>query len=158
MNGGGGSDTFVWQAGDEGTTDTPATDTITDFDLDRDVIDLSDLLPNATAENITDYIFFSNSDGGNTTHILIATGGNEGQADQIIKLEGITYDDLGGSSRGDMLDYLIGNGNLVLADSADAQGTSAAAFSMEGLFSDEARSEEHTSELQSRFDLVCLLL
>src|SRR5699024_5789730 len=96
MTGGGGSDTFVWQAGDEGTINNPATDTITDFDLARDVIDLSDLLPNATAENIADYIFFSNSDGGNTTHILIATGGNEGQPDQIIKLEGITYDDLGG--------------------------------------------------------------
>ena len=39
-----GSDHYVWSDGEIGTSTSPVTDTITDFDKNSDVIDISDLL------------------------------------------------------------------------------------------------------------------
>ena len=43
-NGSSGADTFVWQAGDQGVSGDPAEDTVTDFFLGTDSLDLADLL------------------------------------------------------------------------------------------------------------------
>src|SRR5699024_12052979 len=45
--------------------------------------------------------------------------------------------------------------SLVVNDSPSENVTSSRSFTVQILLSSSSRSEEHTSELQSRFDLVC---
>src|SRR5699024_11838818 len=53
----------------------------------------------------------------------------------------------------DTIDYVTGTGYTLDTAAAAVQN-----FVTRGVEVDKARSEEHTSELQSRFDLVCRLL
>ena len=48
LTGGLGSDHFVWSDGEKGISASPVTDTITDFDKNSDVIDISDLLDHSS--------------------------------------------------------------------------------------------------------------
>ena len=48
LAGGLGSDHFVWSDGEKGISASPVTDTITDFDKNSDVIDISDLLDHSS--------------------------------------------------------------------------------------------------------------
>jgi Ca2+-binding RTX toxin-like protein len=68
--GGSGADTFVWKAGDVGN------DNIMDFNKSEgDRIDLSDLLPNATVSNITDYLKVTADTTGSGATLSINTAG-----------------------------------------------------------------------------------
>src|SRR5699024_12373239 len=48
--------------------------------------------------------------------------------------------------------------NYVMTSANDFAGRDPATWTLRGSTDGETRSEEHTSELQSRFDLVCRLL
>jgi Ca2+-binding RTX toxin-like protein len=95
LTGGAGSDVFRWHLGDQGTTASPAADTVADFDnaASGDKLDLRDLLVGDSSTNLSNYLHFSTS-GGNTT-VSISTAGafssgySSGAVDQTITLNGV---------------------------------------------------------------------
>ena len=99
--GGTGQDTFVWKQGDQGRT-TAAHDIVKDFnESEGDKLDLSDLLQDATRNNISEYLRVSGPDNDNKTVLNIKTGGANGAVDQIITLEGVEI------SQSDIIKHLI---------------------------------------------------
>jgi VCBS repeat-containing protein len=93
LYGGDGSDTFTWLADDTGT------DTVYGFDVNNDHLDLSDLLQNETASNLSNYFDFDYS-GGDTTIYIYADGDKGESGSEItqtiilddVRLEGISSD------------------------------------------------------------------
>ncbi|PKF54958.1 hypothetical protein CW748_14915, partial [Alteromonadales bacterium alter-6D02] len=84
LTGGSGKDTFVWLAGETGT------DTVTDFTVGEDKLDLTELLHLDGDEKLDDYLSFS-SDGTSTT---ISIGKDDsGVAEQTIILDGVDMQD-----------------------------------------------------------------
>ncbi|QFT85325.1 von Willebrand factor type A domain protein [Halomonas sp. THAF12] len=100
LTGGLGADVFAWHLGDEGSSSTPAEDTVTDFtmgtfgtDANADKLDLSDLLSGMQdGEDLSSYIQ-STDDGTNTTLHISTSGdmssGDVSAADQIIQLQNV---------------------------------------------------------------------
>ncbi|MFD2665011.1 retention module-containing protein [Halomonas halophila] len=100
LTGGLGADVFAWNLGDEGSSATPAEDTVTDFttgifgtDANADKLDLSDLLSGMQdGEDLSSYIQ-ATDDGTNTTlHISTSgdmTSGDVSAADQTIQLQNV---------------------------------------------------------------------
>ena len=125
-----GRDVFKWEFGDQGTTVTPARDTVTDFDIRSvaqggDIIDLSGLLPNAdrvgtSSVNIGDYVSFVEVAGN--TEIHISTAGNGG-VDQVIVLQGVTGFVGQFSSQDELISYLLKSGKLVIGEQTVDQAT-----------------------------------
>ncbi|WP_353143379.1 beta strand repeat-containing protein [Acinetobacter pragensis] len=125
-----GRDVFKWESGDQGTTATPARDTVTDFDIRSvaqggDIIDLSGLLPNAdrvgtSSVNIGDYVSFVEVAGN--TEIHISTAGNGG-VDQVIVLEGVTGFVGQFATQDELISYLLKSGKLVIGEQTLDQGT-----------------------------------
>ncbi|MFA9274719.1 MAG: retention module-containing protein [Candidatus Aquirickettsiella gammari] len=72
LTGGSGADIFKWFLNDNGSTATPAVDTITDFN-GGDRLDLRDLLSGETGATLDKFMHF-NFDGTNTT-LFISTSG-----------------------------------------------------------------------------------
>ncbi|SCC72960.1 beta strand repeat-containing protein, partial [Acinetobacter albensis] len=130
LTGGLGRDVFKWESGDQGTTVTPARDTVTDFDIRSvaqggDIIDLSGLLPNAdrvgtSSVNIGDYVSFVEVAGN--TEIHISTAGNGG-VDQVIVLEGVTGFVGQFATQDELISYLLKSGKLVIGEQTLDQGT-----------------------------------
>ncbi|PXW94754.1 putative secreted protein (type I secretion substrate), partial [Sphaerotilus hippei] len=109
LTGGLGKDVFEWHLGDAGTSDTPAVDTITDFDPSPassggDILDLRDLLSgegsgaNNSVGNLDNYLDFGFSTSGTETsttiHISSQGGFSSGvfsaaAEDQTIVLSGV---------------------------------------------------------------------
>jgi hypothetical protein len=143
LTGGTGGDVFAWSFGDEGTTQAPAHDVISDFDNTSyagDVLDLRDLLDggshaanattvptgingdtkvtiNTDAGNLADYLHFTKV--GSDTVIEISsegkfTAGSHAAVDQVITLAGVN---LVGSFLNDnqVINDLLARGKL-LAD------------------------------------------
>ena len=143
LTGGTGGDVFAWSFGDEGTTQAPAHDVISDFDNTSyagDVLDLRDLLDgrshaanattvptgingdtkvtiNTDAGNLADYLHFTKV--GSDTVIEISsegkfTAGSHAAVDQVITLAGVN---LVGSFTNDnqVINDLLARGKL-LAD------------------------------------------
>ena len=115
------SDTFKWMAGDESTTNTPATDTITDFDtvagsLGGDVLDLASLLQGESQEagNLALYLHFS-LDGADTVLEISTTG-------QFKPSDGNNINPLGGASANDVNQVIVFSG-VNLVGSATSQDT-----------------------------------
>jgi VCBS repeat-containing protein len=118
--GGLGADTFIWSLGDQGTSTTPAIDTIKDFDnvANSDKLDLRDLLVGEShtgtdAGNLADYLNFTFDAGTNTTTVAVKSNGTLTSApDQIILLEGIN---LVGSFTSDqqIIQNLFSQGKLI---------------------------------------------
>jgi len=113
--GGLGADTFKWEFGDQGTTDTPATDQVMDFtqgefgkDDNADRLDLSDLLK---GEDSSEYIFAEEDGAGNVVLNISAQGSTSG-ADQQIALEGKSFSDFGVNNGEDLIAKLIADGQL----------------------------------------------
>ncbi|MFC3150884.1 VCBS domain-containing protein, partial [Litoribrevibacter euphylliae] len=106
LSGGAGSDTFVWKSGDDGTVSDVAMDTIKDFQTGNggDVLDLSDLLIDEQANDLTNYLSFE-SDGVNTVVSVKADGAN---VTQKITLEGVNLT----GPDADIINQLINDGNL----------------------------------------------
>ena len=92
LTGGSGIDTFVWLDGDEGTVDIPTIDHITDFNINEDKLDLSDLLQGATTGSLSDYLelsFATDNNGSVTTTLNISTEGEGGSISQVIILDNV---------------------------------------------------------------------
>jgi len=121
LSGGSGADTFIWAAGSEGT------DHITDFNLNEDKLDLSDLLQGENADNLDEYLNFSVDSVTHSTTIDIDADG-DGTFEQHIVLDGVDLKAEFGSTDGQIINGLLGEGGdgaLII----DTQGESAAALS-----------------------------
>lgn len=92
LTGGAGKDIFVWNSGDEGISDSPANDTVTDFNISEgDVLDFSDILVGEEAGNLTDFISIT-EDGAD---IVIELKPDAGDVTQTVTLQGKSLADLG---------------------------------------------------------------
>jgi len=119
---GDGNDTFIWNINEQGSTISPATDTVHFFDdsLNGDVLDLSDLLQNEELGVLTDYLNFTVGDfDGDTiaddTQISIDhDGGIYFQATQNIVLTDIDLTAAGTLTDQDIISNLLSNNNLVV--------------------------------------------
>ncbi|SFR63740.1 Ig-like domain-containing protein, partial [Thiomicrospira sp. ALE5] len=98
LTGGAGNDVFKWNFGDQGVNGY-AIDTVTDFNVGANRLDLSDLLPDLRETNIEDYINVAVENGDTT--INISSTGNLNNIDQKIVLQGVEI------QQGDLLQYLI---------------------------------------------------
>lgn len=114
LTGGQGEDLFSFLSGDAGVG---TIDTLTDFDVSSDVLDLSDLLDGATAENLDDYLVSLTNTDGNATLTIASDGVTE---DQVIVFENKTLDDLSvellgvsGGSGAEILGRMIEDGALI---------------------------------------------
>ncbi|MBI3713650.1 MAG: type I secretion C-terminal target domain-containing protein, partial [Burkholderiales bacterium] len=80
LTGGAGADTFKWSLSDNGTTASPAVDTVTDFGTAAytsggDRLDLRDLLTGESAATLDKFVHFNyDSATGNTTIYISVTG------------------------------------------------------------------------------------
>ncbi|MCL1052101.1 Ig-like domain-containing protein, partial [Shewanella abyssi] len=101
--GGLGEDIFVWTTGSVDGTDT--TDHITDFNLAEDKLDLSDILQGDNANELSQYINFT--DIGGSTSINIDTD-QDGTFDQHIVLDGVDLSLLGDTSE-EIISSLLGD-------------------------------------------------
>ncbi|MFQ3787609.1 retention module-containing protein [Halomonas sp. A29] len=109
--GGDGDDVFQWNFGDQGTTSAPAIDTVKDFGLGEDVLDLADLLQNESVEDIDNFIFAA-QEGANTVLYVNHDGGigtDGSNATQVIVLENFSMD---GASSTVFLQEMLDNGQL----------------------------------------------
>ncbi|HEY9023675.1 MAG TPA: type I secretion C-terminal target domain-containing protein, partial [Burkholderiaceae bacterium] len=97
LTGGNGADVFKWSLADQGTTASPAADTINDFDnsASGDKLDLRDLLvgEHSDAGNLANYLHFTSS-GGNTVISISSSGAFNGSnyataTDQTITITGV---------------------------------------------------------------------
>ncbi|WP_018993877.1 retention module-containing protein [Thioalkalivibrio sp. ALgr1] len=115
LTGGSGDDVFRWNSGDEGTVDDPANDVVTDFGNGGNVLDVSDLLDDANVTEISNFMI-AEEDGNDTVLYISSTGGFVGNdtdnADQTIRLEGKSFNDLGGSSSEEVINQLLSNDQL----------------------------------------------
>ncbi|MCG9757012.1 type I secretion C-terminal target domain-containing protein [Shewanella insulae] len=93
------ADTFVWQQGDTGT------DHITDFDINQDKLDLSDLLQGENGGNLEDYLHFTVDNGSTTIEV---DANNDGHVDQTIVLDGVDLSHLG-TTDGQIINGLLGS-------------------------------------------------
>ncbi|WP_256383924.1 retention module-containing protein [Photobacterium toruni] len=141
-NGDGVKDIFLWSGSDFGTVNAPATDTIMDFEVGIDTINLGDALDSQHIQSLDDL--------NNRLNILEQQGNTEiqifddqHQVVQNIILNGVSHNDLFGNnavsmSNEDKLDSLLNSGNLELSDNfgnqqantliADNQGESLFGF------------------------------
>ena len=116
LTGGGDSDVFVWNSSDEGTTVSPADDTITDFisGVGGDVLDLSNLLQGEESGSLTDYLHFQSDGNGGTDVQIDADGGGAFETVQNIGLDGIDLTVGGTLTDQDIINSLLANGNLIV--------------------------------------------
>ena len=112
--GGSGVDTFKWQLGDQGSTASPASDTIADFQAGNggDVLDLKDLLQGETKATLGDYLHFTSDSAGNAVVQISSSGNIASGHDQTITLENVQLSALG-SGDADIINKLLTNGNLL---------------------------------------------
>jgi Ca2+-binding RTX toxin-like protein len=130
LTGGLGADVFRWELGDQGSAGSPATDTITDFDmaapaLGGDVLDLRDLLQGeehfgTDPGNLDSYLHFEHTQSGTVIQVSssggFAGGFNAGAVDQTITLQGQWVDlTAGGALSPDqqIIQDLLATGKLI---------------------------------------------
>ncbi|PPC77997.1 hypothetical protein C4K68_07620, partial [Pokkaliibacter plantistimulans] len=127
MHGGQGQDTFIWLSGDQGAAGDPASDVVADFhiatsssDSNADVLDLSDMLPDTSGQDLSNYLHFeTDSSSGSTDTVLYVstsgqfTSGDHSQADQVITLKGVDLSS-SGSSDTEIINNLINSHQLVV--------------------------------------------
>ncbi|HYG32261.1 MAG TPA: type I secretion C-terminal target domain-containing protein, partial [Methylophilaceae bacterium] len=130
LTGGLGADVFKWELADAGTAGTPATDTVTDFDLvpGSDVLDLRDLLVGeaANAASLDNYLHFEVTGGNTIIHISSSGGfgdnnnisiGSAGVSTatetQQIVLQGVDATALGFTTDQQIIQALLDNNKLV---------------------------------------------
>ena len=103
LTGGLGSDTFKWSLADKGTTTTPASDQITDFNTASassggDILDLRDLLTGESHTgtlpgNLNGYLHFEKIGSDTVVHVSTSGGFAAGYVstaqDQVITLSGV---------------------------------------------------------------------
>ncbi|MFM5025603.1 type I secretion C-terminal target domain-containing protein, partial [Aeromonas caviae] len=122
LTGGAGSDLFVWGSGDEGTTASPAIDTITDFrPQEGDRIDLADLLKGVTDNSVDGLLghlsasVTTGSGGLGDVNLSVSPAG-DGHVTQQITLKDVDlsgWNLSGGSSSHDILQSLLDHNGLI---------------------------------------------
>uniref|UniRef100_UPI00097022DA tandem-95 repeat protein n=1 Tax=Shewanella sp. UCD-KL12 TaxID=1917163 RepID=UPI00097022DA len=128
-----GADTFVWSEGSTGT------DHITDFNLNEDKLDLSDLLQGENAGNLGQYLHFT-VDNGTTT--IEVDANNDGHVDQLIVLDGVDLSTAFGGTDEAIINGLLGSngeGALIVDNQASASSSPTA-------FADNSGSNPHQDE------------
>ncbi|QIR15769.1 retention module-containing protein [Shewanella aestuarii] len=119
--GGLGDDIFVW------TQDDTGTDTIKDFEINHDKLDLSDLLQGETVNNLENFLTIS-FNGGSTTIEIDAD--NNGVIDQTIILDGIDLSAVYNTTdNGEVINGLLNDGALIV----DTDSSNSAAVNAYGL-------------------------
>ena len=119
-----GADTFVWSEGSTGT------DHITDFNLSKDKLDLSDLLQGENSGSLGHYLHFTFD--GDTTTIEIDANHN-GQIDQFIVLDGVDLSTYGATDEAIINGLLGSNGEgALIIDNQASTSSSQTAFANEG--------------------------
>ncbi|MEH6465865.1 MAG: hypothetical protein V7771_18440, partial [Shewanella psychromarinicola] len=102
--GGLGNDTFVWSKGDTGT------DTIKNFEINNDALDISDLLQNEQNGDLDNVLDFSFSNGNTTISVDVDLNGI---VDQFIVLDGVDLSQEYANTTGEAItDGVIINGLL----------------------------------------------
>ncbi|WP_280925702.1 tandem-95 repeat protein, partial [Shewanella septentrionalis] len=106
LRGDSGADTFVWRYAETGI------DHITDFNVNEDKLDLSDLLQGVNSNDLNDYLSFS-FDGGSTSITIDTDGNGTNTATQLIILDGVDLSkEYGVTSDVGIINGLLGtNGN-----------------------------------------------
>ncbi|MGQ3170228.1 MAG: retention module-containing protein [Methylophilus sp.] len=133
-----GRDIFRWEKGDAGTAGSPAVDTITDFTLADDVIDLRTLLQGENLANLSNFVRVTVDASGNTILHISSTGGfsggfNANAEDQTIVLQGINLQTTYGTTdSAQILGELVGSGNLAIDPVAASASGSLGAFGADG--------------------------
>ena len=122
LSGGAGSDLFVWGSGDEGTTASPAIDTITDFrPQEGDRIDLADLLKGVTDNSVDGLLghlqasVTSTGNGLSDVSLSVSPAG-DGNVTQQITLKDVDLSgwNLSGSSSHDILQSMLDQHSLII--------------------------------------------
>lgn len=122
LTGGAGSDLFVWGSGDEGTTVSPAIDTITDFrPQEGDRIDLADLLKGVTDNSVDGLLghlqasVTSTGNGLSDVSLSVSPAG-DGNVTQQITLKDVDLSgwNLSGSSSHDILQSMLDQHSLII--------------------------------------------
>ncbi|MGU5527124.1 retention module-containing protein [Aeromonas caviae] len=122
LTGGAGSDLFVWGSGDEGTTASPAIDTITDFrPQEGDRIDLADLLKGVTDNSVDGLLghlqasVTSTGNGLSDVSLSVSPAG-DGNVTQQITLKDVDLSgwNLSGSSSHDILQSMLDQHSLII--------------------------------------------
>jgi hypothetical protein len=115
LTGGAGKDIFVWNDGDQGTSITPANDTVTDFNIaEGDVLDFSDILVGEDSGSLTDFISIT-EDGSD---IVIELKPDAGDVTQTVTLQGKSLTDLGlggfdtSTQQAEMINKLVQEGHV----------------------------------------------
>ena len=131
--GGNGADILEWNLADKGTLGTPATDTVTGFNIGNDILDLRDLLQGerstvdglATSNanrvgNLLDFLDIAVV-GPDTVIRVSSTGGftggtyNAAQEDQRIVIAGLNlFTTTGTANEIDLINNLLVNGRLLV--------------------------------------------
>ncbi|WP_188926032.1 VCBS domain-containing protein, partial [Shewanella algicola] len=116
LSGGEGNNTFVWNANENGT------DTMIDFDVSKDSLDLSDLLVNENSTNLDSMLNFSETDGTTTINI---DADHDGVFEQHIILDGVDLTDVYGSTdNGVIINGLLDDGALIVDSSTETTAPS----------------------------------
>ncbi|WP_369814186.1 beta strand repeat-containing protein, partial [Methylophilus sp. Leaf414] len=137
LTGGAGRDIFRWEKGDEGTAGSPAVDTVTDFTLNADVIDLRSVLQGESLANLSNYVRVTVENGNTVLHIS-STGGfsggfNAGAENQTIVLQGVNLQTAYGTTdSAQILTNLVNSGNLAIDPAASTASGSLGAFGADG--------------------------
>jgi len=84
LTGGAGSDIFIWNQEDVGTVTTPAYDTVTDFDVAHDQLNLADLLSDPSVPHTIECIAT-----GIDNHLQLNIKDAAGSTVQEIELQGV---------------------------------------------------------------------
>ncbi|WP_156146681.1 VCBS domain-containing protein, partial [Salinivibrio sp. KP-1] len=102
LTGGLGSDTFAFLSGDQGSIGAEAVDRITDFDVQKDILDLSELLIDEDQDgaNLEDYLTLEDNDQGEATLYIASAGDN--QIDQHVVFENLSVADMASAYEIDM--------------------------------------------------------
>ncbi|OOE35765.1 hypothetical protein BZG04_08475 [Salinivibrio kushneri] len=102
LTGGLGSDTFAFLSGDQGSVGAEAVDRITDFDVQKDTLALSELLidEDQAGESLEDYLTLEDNDQGEATLYIASAGDN--QIDQHVVFENLSVADMASAYEIDM--------------------------------------------------------
>ena len=118
LSGGLGSDVFAWELADKGTTGSPASDQVTDFDNSNDALDLRDLLVDESETSLTEYLYVEEQGGSTIIHVSTEGGFTDGvydsaQEDQTIELSGVDLVTPFGGDQDAIIQDLISRGRLL---------------------------------------------
>ncbi|EWH03054.1 hypothetical protein Q427_05325 [Halomonas sp. BC04] len=116
LTGGAGDDVFRWNFGDQGDSNSPANDIVTDFGNGNNTLDIADLLQGENENNIGDFVM-AEQEGADTVLYLSSDGslaGSKDNADQTIRLEGKSFTDFGAApgDSTDLISKMIESGQL----------------------------------------------